>query len=186
MWAKQSTAATLIVGPILDSAGVEYTGAVIGDLTITKNGTSAAMAAAATLTHVENGLYSLVFTTGNTDTLGRLQVSCNKSGYQMPPVNLMVVPATVFDALVTNELTATGGLGPAVAESVGTRVPGQSGNRDYDYFVQGGPPEIEFSADGLSLTVYSVSGAVLTAPTATRLATTVGGLRSLTIAGTGT
>ena len=97
---KLSTAATTIVGPILDSAGAEYTGAVIGDLSITKNGTTAAMAAAATLTHISNAYYTLVFTTGNTDTLGRLDITCNKSTYQMPPKSFMVHTANVFDALV--------------------------------------------------------------------------------------
>jgi len=101
MWAKQSTAATLIVGPILDSSGAEYTGAVIGDLSISKNGgTLTALAAAATLTHIANGQYTLVMTTGNLDTLGRLQITCNKSTYQMPPVGLNIVPAMVFDSLV--------------------------------------------------------------------------------------
>jgi len=101
MWAKQSTAATLIVGPILDSTGAEYTSAVIGDLSISKNGgTLTAMASAATLTHVANGQYTLVTTTGNLDTLGRAQITCNKSTYQMPTVNLMVVPANVYDSMV--------------------------------------------------------------------------------------
>jgi len=101
MWAKQSTAATLIVGPILDSTGAEYTGAVIGDLSISKNGgTLTAMAAAATLTHIANGQYTLVTTTGNLDTLGRAQITCNKSTYQMPEVRLMVVPAMVFDSMI--------------------------------------------------------------------------------------
>jgi hypothetical protein len=101
MWAKQSTAATLIVGPILDSAGAEYTSAVIGDLSLSKNGgTLTALASAATLTHIANGQYTLVTTTGNLDTLGRAQITCNKSTYQMPAVNLMVVPAMVFDSLV--------------------------------------------------------------------------------------
>ena len=101
MWAKQSTAATLIVGPILDSAGAEYSSAVIGDLSISKNGgTLTAMAAAATLTHIANGQYTLVMTTGNLDTLGRLQITCNKSTYQMPPVGLNIVPAMVFDSMV--------------------------------------------------------------------------------------
>lgn len=101
MWAKQSTAATLIVGPILDSAGAEYSSAVIGDLSISKNGgTLTALAAAATLTHIANGQYTLVMTTGNLDTLGRLQITCNKSTYQMPPIGLNIVPAMVFDSMV--------------------------------------------------------------------------------------
>lgn len=111
-WFKQSTAASLIVGPILDSAGAEYTGAVIGDLSLSKNGgTLTALASAATLTHIANGQYTLALTTGNTDTLGRADITCNKSTYQMPPRELMVLPATVYDALVTNATTAAGGLG---------------------------------------------------------------------------
>lgn len=101
MWAKQSTAATLIVGPILDSTGAEYTSAVIGDLSLSKNGgTLTALASAASLTHIANGQYTLVLTTGNTDTLGRAQITCNKATYQMPEMRLMVVPAMVFDSLV--------------------------------------------------------------------------------------
>lgn len=101
MWAKQSTAATLIVGPILDSTGAEYAAAVIGDLSLSKNGgTLTALAAAATLTHIANGQYTLVLTTGNSDTLGRAQITCNKSTYQMPEVRLMVVPANVFDSMI--------------------------------------------------------------------------------------
>jgi hypothetical protein len=101
MWAKQSTAATLVVGPILDSTGAEFTTAVIGDLSLSKNGgTLTALTAAATLTHVANGQYTLVMTTGNLDTLGRAQITCNKATYQMPAVNLMVVPAMVFDSMI--------------------------------------------------------------------------------------
>jgi hypothetical protein len=103
---KQSTVATVAVGPILDSAGAEYAGAVIGDLTITKNGTSAAMAATATLTIIANGHYALAFTTGNTDTCGQVAIHCNKATYQMPPVHFDVVSAAVYD-----ELFATGALG---------------------------------------------------------------------------
>ena len=97
---KLSTAATIEVGPCLDSAGAEYTGLVIGDLRLVKAGTGAAMAASATLTHVANGHYTLVLTTTNTDTLGTLTVSCHKSTYQMPRVLMMVVPVKVYDSIV--------------------------------------------------------------------------------------
>lgn len=102
MLAKQSTAATLIVGPALDADGLEYTGLVIGDLSISKldAGTLTALAASATLTHRANGYYGLVLTTGNTDTLGRCQIVCTKSGYQMPPANLQIVPANVYDSII--------------------------------------------------------------------------------------
>lgn len=102
---------TISIGPALDSAGAEYTGLVIGDLTLVKNGTSAAMAANATLTHTSNGHYDLVMIGNNADTLGRLKIRCNKATYQIPPQEFMVLPATVYDALVTNATTDAGGLG---------------------------------------------------------------------------
>ena len=127
MWAKQSTAATLIVGPILDSAGAEYTSAVIGDLSISKNGgTLTALASAATLTHIANGQYTLVMTTGNLDTLGRAQITCNKSTYQMPPIGLVVVPAMVFDSMVLgtdvlqSDVTQFGGTAGTFAAGIPT------------------------------------------------------------------
>ena len=128
MWAKQSTAATLIVGPILDSTGAEFTTAVIGDLSISKNGgTLTAMASAATLTHIANGQYTLVTTTGNLDTLGMAQITCNKSTYQMPTVNLMVVPANVFDSMVLGtdalDVSAIQFAGQTITAAAGVTVP---------------------------------------------------------------
>ena len=104
---KQSTAASVLVGPVLDSTGAAYTGMAIGDFNITKNGTTAALAAAASVVHDHNGHYLLSLTTGNTDTLGRLAISCNKATYAMPAKSLEVLPAATFDAIVTN---AAGGV----------------------------------------------------------------------------
>ena len=138
MWAKQSTAATLIVGPVLDSTGAEYTSAVIGDLSISKNGgTLTALASAATLTHIANGQYTLVMTTTNLDTLGRAQITCNKSTYQMPPIGLVVVPAMVFDSLV---------LGTDVLQSDVTQFGGTAGT-----FAAGIPTAVLNSADKATL-----------------------------------
>ena len=111
MLAKQSTVLTVVVGPILDSTGAEYASAVIGDLSISKNGgTLTAMASAATLTYIANGMYTLVTTTGNMDTLGAVQVTCNKATYQMPKMERNVVPASVYDAIIANATNTTGGL----------------------------------------------------------------------------
>jgi hypothetical protein len=108
---KQNTVVTISIGPCMDSTGVEYTGLVISDLTLTKNGVSSAMAAAATLTATSNGFYDLVTIAGNTDTPGRLKIRCNKATYQIPVFEGMVLPATVYDVWVTNPTTAVGGLG---------------------------------------------------------------------------
>jgi hypothetical protein len=99
---KQSTAATVEVGPVLDADGNAYTSAVIGDFNITKNGTTAALAAAATATHSHNGTYLIALTTGNTDTLGRLSISMNKATYGMTIFRYEVLAANQFDAIVTN------------------------------------------------------------------------------------
>jgi len=97
--ARQSTSVILDVGPILDSTGAEYASAVIADLTITKNGSRAAMSGN-TFTHAGNGHYSLTLTTTDTNTLGVIQISCNKATYQMPVKERQVVPAAVYDAIV--------------------------------------------------------------------------------------
>lgn len=97
--ARQSTAVILDVGPILDATGAEYASAVIGDLTISKNGTRSAMSGN-TFNYAANGMYSLTLTTGNTDTLGVIQISCNKSTYQMRVIERQIVPAMVYDSMV--------------------------------------------------------------------------------------
>ncbi len=121
MWCKQSTAATLIVGPILDSTGAEFTTAVASDLSISKNGGTLTALSGNSFTHIANGQYSVTLTTGNLDTLGRLQITCNKSTYQMPPVGLNVVPAMVFDSMV---------LGTDVLQSDVTQFGGTAGTFD--------------------------------------------------------
>ena len=114
---KQSTAATILVGPVLDSAGAAVTTAVIGDFQATKNGTSAALASPATATHSHNGFYLLALTTGNTDTVGRLVISVNNTAQSMSTHRYTVLLPSVFDALVTNAVNTTGGL-PAATGAI--------------------------------------------------------------------
>jgi hypothetical protein len=110
MWIKQSTVFTDRIGPVIDSSGVEYGGLTISDLSRTKNGTTTTMSTS-TLTYDANGYYSITTIAGDSDTLGRLVITCNKSTYQMPPRCYMVIPATVYDVLVTNAWNATNGGG---------------------------------------------------------------------------
>ena len=113
---KQSTTATILVGPVLDADGAAYTSAVIGDFNITKNGSTAALAAAATATHSHNGMYLVALTTGNTDTLGRLDVSMNNTSYGMTNHRYEVLSANQFDALVTNGSVTPAAIADAVLE----------------------------------------------------------------------
>src|SRR6185503_16596456 len=80
-------------------------------------GTSAAMAAPATATHDGNGHYILALTTGNTDTLGRAAIYCNKATYTMSVSRFSVLPAATFDALVTNAAGAANGLPLSLASN---------------------------------------------------------------------
>ena len=107
---KQSTAATVLVGPVLDSAGLAITTAVVGDFQLTKNGTTAALANPATATHSHNGNYLIALSTGNTDTAGRLVVTVNNSAQAMGTHRYTVLVESVFDAIITNATNTTGGL----------------------------------------------------------------------------
>ena len=186
MLAKQSTALTVVVGPILDSAGVEYASAVIGDLSISKNGgTLTAMASAATLTYIANGMYTLATTTGNMDTLGAVQVTCNKATYQMPKMERNVVPASVYDAIIANATNTTGGLPTATgtisalagavstltAGGVRTELATELGRIDATIGSRATPTNIT-QASGVTLAAVTHTGAVI--PTVTDVTTKTG------------
>ncbi|MFN9292829.1 MAG: hypothetical protein ACK6EB_32535, partial [Planctomyces sp.] len=109
MFLKQSTSAVVLVGPVLDASGVAVTTAVIGDFTLTKNGTSAAMSGN-TISHSHNGHYAITLTTGNTDTIGRLTISVNNTAQAMPVFRWDICQPTVYDALFTHAVNTTGGL----------------------------------------------------------------------------
>jgi len=111
---KQSTAATIVVGPVLDSSGAAVTTAVVGDFRIAKNGTTATLSGA-TVTHDANGYYTIALTTTNTDTIGRMVVYSGNTAQSMATHHWTVLLASVFDALQTNATNATGGLVTATA-----------------------------------------------------------------------
>ncbi len=101
MFAKQSTARTFIVGPVLDADGVAVTDCVIGDFKVSKNGGApGALDGSATLTHRNTGHYSLAATANDLDTLGTAQFVIDDTVNACQPVAFQVVPANVFDSLV--------------------------------------------------------------------------------------
>jgi hypothetical protein len=106
---KQSTTATVTVGPVLDANGAAVTTAVVGDFRISKNGTPATLSGA-TVTHDANGYYTIALTTSNTDTVGRLEIYSGNTAQATAVHNWLVLLASVFDALQTNATNSTGGL----------------------------------------------------------------------------
>ena len=116
MFLKQSTSAVVLVGPVLDASGVAVTTAVIGDFTLSKNGTSAAMSGN-TISHAHNGHYAITLTAANTDTIGRLTISVNNTAQAMPVFRWDICQPTVYDALFTNAVNTSGGL-PAATGAI--------------------------------------------------------------------
>lgn len=103
-WLRQSTAATVVLGPFVDNADgyTAETGLTISqaDIRLSKNGTAFAQTNnAAGATHMENGHYSVPLDTTDTDTLGRLRVAVNESGALPVWQDFMVVPANVWDSM---------------------------------------------------------------------------------------
>ena len=108
---KQSTAATVLIGPVLDADGAAVTGAVIGDFRLAKNGTVTTMSGN-TISHSHNGCYLISLTTANTDTLDRLSISMGNTAYGMTVFRYTVLTAAQYDALIAN-----GTITPAAIEA---------------------------------------------------------------------
>lgn len=125
--AKQSTARTVIVGPILDSSGAAVTGAVVGDLKISKNGGApAALNGSATLTHRHTGHYSLALTTSDLDTQGTAQVTLDRTTDAMPVKDINVLQADAYDQFVSGSYAKLGVAGTVGASATTTSIPTSS------------------------------------------------------------
>lgn len=107
-WLRVSTSADVMLGPFLDSTDGNT---VEGSLTITqpdirlsKNGAAFAQKSSAqTLTHAENGWYSVSLSTTDTNTLGPLTVAIHESGALPVWREFLVVPANVYDSFFSTD-----------------------------------------------------------------------------------
>jgi len=102
---KQSTAATVKVGPFVDDTDgkTAETGLTIAqaDIRLSKNGGAFAQTNnSAGATHDENGYYGVPLDATDTGTLGRLRVAISESGALPVVHDFLVVPAAVYDSLV--------------------------------------------------------------------------------------
>jgi hypothetical protein len=107
IWLKQSTAATLVLGPFVDSTDgfTAETALTISqaDVRLSKNGAAFAQKNDATAaTHMENGYYSVPLNTTDTNTLGVLDVAVNEAGALPVFLKLMVVSAQVYESLIAS------------------------------------------------------------------------------------
>ncbi len=105
-WLKQSTAYTFRLGPFVDATDgfTPETGLTVGDTDIYISKAGGALAAKNDTTdgaHDAQGYYSCVLNTTDTGTLGTLFVTCYVSGARTVTKEFMVVPAAVYDSLVS-------------------------------------------------------------------------------------
>lgn len=118
MWLKQSTSATIKLGPFVDSTdGVTAETALTiqkADVRLSKNGGDMAAASAdqgasdAGAAHDELGYYDISLNATDTGTLGRLRVMVSESGALPVWRDFLVVPANVYDSLVAGSDTLQG------------------------------------------------------------------------------
>jgi hypothetical protein len=96
--ARQSTARTVTVGPVLDADGVAVTGGVVADFKISKNGGApAALNGSATLTHRHTGHYSLALTATDLDTVGQAEIVIDDTVNACPAKELTVIEEAAYD-----------------------------------------------------------------------------------------
>ena len=125
---KQSTAATVKLGPFLDDTDGKTAETLLTiaqvDIRVSKNGGAFAQTNnAAGATHDELGWYGIPLNTTDTGTLGRLRVAVHESGALPCFAEFMVLPANVYDSLCSTDklqvdvtqLLNTAWLSPAVA-----------------------------------------------------------------------
>lgn len=106
---KQSTAATIAVGPFVDATDgfTPETGLAAGTVDaigVFKAGATAitSISGTTTFTHRTQGMYTATLSTGDTDTLGPLVFLCVDTSVCRPVRHeYVVVPANVYDSLVS-------------------------------------------------------------------------------------
>ncbi len=105
-WLRQSTAVNVRLGPFVDDTDgkTAETGLTIAqaDVRLSKNGGAAAQKNdASSCTHDENGYYTCPLDSTDTNTLGRLTIMVSESGALPLWHEYMVVPANVYDSIVS-------------------------------------------------------------------------------------
>ena len=113
---KQSTAVDIALGPFVDNTDgfTAETALTISqaDVRLKKNaGNWAQKNQSSSATHEENGWYEVSLDSTDTNTLGILVVAVNESGALPVWTRFLVVPANVYESLVTGtEFLSTTGL----------------------------------------------------------------------------
>ncbi len=109
IFVKQSTAVDVVIGPFVDDTDgkTAETGLTVsqGDCQLSKNAGAVAQKNDATAaSHLGGGHYKVPLNTTDTNTLGRLRLYVNESGALPVWLDMMVMPANVWDSLFSSDL----------------------------------------------------------------------------------
>lgn len=99
---RQSTAATLKLGPFIDDTGAVTAGLTISqaDVRLSKNGANIAQKTEATAcTYDEVGMYDCPVDATDTNTLGRLDVIVAETGAMVVVQSFTIIPASIYDQM---------------------------------------------------------------------------------------
>ena len=104
LWLKQSTARTIHIGPFLDDTDGKTAETALtiaqADVRLSKNGGDIAQKSDSTsCTHDELGYYTCPLDATDTGTLGHLKLMVHESGALPVWMDMMVVPANVWDSM---------------------------------------------------------------------------------------
>jgi hypothetical protein len=104
VWLKQSTATTIVVGPLVDSVDASAETALTisqSEVLLWKQGGAGFSAKndATAATHRSYGLYTVPLDATDTNTLGQLIVGVYEAGILVARHDYMVVPANVWDSM---------------------------------------------------------------------------------------
>jgi hypothetical protein len=166
---RATSGTTIVVGPIISDSGgitaqtaVECSSATIVDLykLTAKTDITTTAAGANAMAHIANGYYSLVLTSGNTDTVGPLMITVNAPSSLSVWHRFMVIPSVVFDSTVAGsdyqQVDMVQVLGAAVSTSV----------------TQIGANVVGFSANAIAATAFAANSISATSIAAAALAST--------------
>ncbi len=161
---KQSTASqSVLLGPFVDDTdrATAESGLTIAntDIRLSKNGGNMAAKNSGGGTHDENGWYSITLDATDTDTVGRLQVSCKVAGALAVWAEFQVLEEAIYDALIaasaagfdSNQRVDVGSwLGTAVTLSSTTNKPEVDVNSVSDDATAANNLELQYDGTGLT------------------------------------
>jgi hypothetical protein len=194
--ARQSTARTVTVGPVLDADGVAVTNGVIGDFKLSKNGGApVAFNGSATLTHRHTGFYSLAYTASDSDTVGSMEITIDDTVNTCPMKVVTVVEELIYDTIYAASASALADMASDYANgafavfSVASGVSIEVGGIAATSFVDNAITASAIAANAITdakvaadVTIASVTGSVGSVDSAGSIATAVwaSGTRTLT------